>query len=367
MYTIANIRPFGHNVGNTAISFALRNKLYEHFGRFVTIIDYPATARYENNAKAGITKQTVYEINRFADGVIVGGGNLYENNEIEVDATALANLRPPLMLFSNSRGRIYGRDQKLQERTDVIPDSKLDNLVNAALISASRDSATHEYIKSRGGSDVIGYCPTIALGKYQNLLPVLPQGEHVGALISIRTPSLMNLPISQQSLVSKQIETAIVALKETGHERVRILCNDSRDLDFAVQFKGSLSVDPVYTNDVYQYLSMLTRCSMLVSYRLHATLPAISYGKPVVNITYDERAESLCTDLGVQKHSIKMVDPKLDSNARIDEMIRSGGYMSALDSERISRWENIAMHQDELLNEFKLAVSRYVTSLKAIT
>lgn len=365
MYTIANIRPVGHNVGNHAISFALRNKLYERFGRLVTVVDYPATSRYESSGKAGLTKETIHEINRFADGVIVGGGNLYENNEIEVDVTSLANLRPPLMLFSNSRGRIYGRDRKLQERTDVIPDSKLQHLVNAAAISASRDTATHEYIKSMGGSDVLGYCPTIDLHKYKSLLPELPRGEVVGALISIRTPSLMNLPISQQSSVQKQIETAILALRETGHERIRILCNDSRDLDFAVQFKGSLNVDPVFTGDVYQYLALLVECSMLVSYRLHATLPAISYGKSVVNITYDERAESLCEDLGVQKYSIKMIELGRDATARIDEMIRSGGYLSSEDDERKWTWRNIGVLQDELLDSFKDRVLQYVTAVKS--
>ena len=365
MYTIANIRPFGHNVGNTAISFALRNKLYERFGRLVTVIDYPATSRYESNAKAGLTKQTIYEINRFADGVIVGGGNLYENNEIEIDSTALANLRPPLMLFSNSRGRIYGRDRRLQERTDVIPDNKLQTLVNAATISASRDTATHEYITSLGCSDVIGYCPTINLDKYKGSLPSLPAGEVVGALISIRTPSLMNLPISEQSAVQKQIEQAILALREAGQDRVRILCNDSRDLDFAVQFKGSLNVDPIYTNDVYQYLALLANCSMLVSYRLHATLPAISYGVPVVNITYDERAESLCQDLGVQEHSIKMIASGRAVEGQIGELIHAGGYLSSADETRKRLWHNIGEKQNHLLDTFRDSVTHYVTTCKS--
>ena len=111
MYTIANIRPFGHNVGNTAISFAIKNMLYDTFGRLVTVIDYPATSKHESTAKAGLSKQTIHEINRFADGVIVGGGNLYENDEIDINHEALKHLKAPLMLFSNSRGRIYGRNR----------------------------------------------------------------------------------------------------------------------------------------------------------------------------------------------------------------------------------------------------------------
>ncbi|MBU25805.1 MAG: hypothetical protein CMD99_07220 [Gammaproteobacteria bacterium] len=360
MYTLANIRPFGHNVGNTAISFAMRHMLYEVFGRLVTIIDYPATSRYESTARAGLTKSTVHEINRFADGVIVGGGNLYENNEIEVDPVALANLKAPLMLFSNSRGRVYGRNGSLEERTDVISDQKLKSLVRASDISASRDTATYNYIRGLGENDRIGFCPTINLNGYKSFLPPLPDSEIVGSLISIRTPSLMNLPISQQNLVQKHIETAIYALRESGHNRVRILCNDSRDLDFAVQFKGAFSVDPVYTNDVYQYLSLISNCSMLVSYRLHASLPAIAFNKPVVNITYDERAESLCSDLGVLDSSIKMMDCGGDAGPMIDTLIREGGYISADDSLRKGKWASIHEDQIEILEEFKGLVEAYV-------
>ena len=131
-----------------------------------------------------------------------------------------------------------------------------------------------------------------------------------------------------------------------------------------MQFKGSLKVDPVYTSDVYQYLALLAKCSMLVSYRLHATLPAVSYGKPVVNVTYDERAESLCEDLEVQKHSIKMIDSNQDVTERIDEMIRRGGYVSSEDEGRKLKWKNIGVLQDELLDSFKEKVLQYVTAIK---
>lgn len=366
MFTIANIRPFGHNVGNTAISFAIKNMMYDSFGRLITVIDYPATSRHETTAKAGLSKQTIHEINRFADGVIIGGGNLYENNEIDVDPEALKHLIPPMMLFSNSRGRIYGRNNTLQERSDVISDSKLSNLVNKATISASRDSATHNYIKDNLGlDDVLGYCPTINLCDYEYLLPKLPENEEVGALISIRTPGLMNLPISKQSSIQGDIELSINALRESGHKRVRILCNDSRDLDFAVQFKGAMKADPLFTNDVYQYLSLIKNASMLVSYRLHATLPAVSFTTPVVNITYDERAESICQDLGILSESIKMVGNGSNTRDLIRNKIISGGYKSSTDKKRQAIWKDISATQKSLFDNFRNQIEDYVKSCKA--
>lgn len=356
MYTIVNIRPFGYNVGNHAIHFVLRHMLYETFGRLVSVIEYPATRKHESTAKAGLTAATVCEINRYADGVIVGGGNLYENNEIDVDQTALRALQPPLMLFSNSRGRIYDRHGVLAERSDVIDDSKLATLLKRADLSLSRDRATHEYLKSLNAHDRMGWCPTINLKRYEDRLPRLPDNEEVGTLISVRTPALMNVPYRFQSSIQSHIELAIDRLRSNGHRRIRILCNDSRDLDFATAFRYTKKVDAVYTNDVYQYLSLLRNARMVISYRLHATLPAISFGVPTVNIAYDERAQCLFDDLGLDKAYLDIVAlGDAFPEALVSEIDR-GGYMSG----DTSHWESITRTQFEGLSRFKEMVDHYL-------
>lgn len=326
MYTIAVIRPFGHNVGNHAINFALRHMLYESFGRLVSVIDYPATSKHESTVKAGLTPGTVHEINRCADGVIVGGGNLFENDELAVDARALAALQPPLLLFSNSRGRIYDRHGKLSERSDVMPDSKLRVLLSRADLSLSRDSATHRHLANIDDRDQLGWCPTISLNRYAKHLPILPEREDVGTLVSIRTPALMNIPYVLQSQIQAHIEAAIDQLRETGHRRIRLLCNDSRDLDFATAFRYTKQVDSVHTNDVYQYLSLIRSARLVVSYRLHATLPAVAYGTPVINIAYDERAQSLTDDLGITAASLNLVELGRGFVEALQGHITAGGY-----------------------------------------
>ena len=363
MYVIANIRPFGHNVGNTAINFAMRNMLYETFGRLVSIVEFPASSAHESTAKAGLTKKTIHEINRFADGVIIGGGNLYENDEISVDLNSLQSLLPPLMLFSNSRGRVYGRDLQLQERSDVISNSKLSHLVNAADISLSRDSATVEFIKNLGCNDKIGYCPTINIKNYIDRIPQVPDNEYVGALISIRTPSLMNIPVKYQGNVSDDINSFIDTLFKSGHKRVRILCNDSRDLDYAQQFKGTRHVDTLYTNDVYEYLSALKNATIIVSYRLHATLPSISLGTPVVNVTYDERAHCLSNDLSIGAAGSNMItDPNFRET--ICQKIQCGGYTYSDHQRNILQWSAISEMQYNELENFRRLVSDYVEKIK---
>ena len=46
-------------------------------------------------------QQTIYEINQYGDGVIVG--EIFENGELEVDINALETLEVPMMLFHLSR------------------------------------------------------------------------------------------------------------------------------------------------------------------------------------------------------------------------------------------------------------------------
>lgn len=362
MYTIANIRPLGFNVGNNAINFSLRYMLHEVFGRHVTIVDYPATSKHESTAKAGLTPSTVHEINRYADGVIVGGGNLYENDEVEVDPRALSSLQPPLLLFSNSRGKIYDRRGTLSNRSDVIPDSKLSALLDRADISLSRDSATHRYLSVINKKDSLGWCPTINLGRYKDNLPQLPDNEEVGTLISVRTPALMNIPYWFQTRIYNDIEKAIESLYEAGHKRVRILCNDSRDLDFASAFRYTKAVDFVYTSDVYQYLSLLKHATMVVSYRLHATLPAISFGTPVINITYDERAQSLIDDLDISSANLNLVELGADFTDKLKKMIEDGGYTAEAHTTVVSSWNEKSNFQFASLNRFKEMMKQYLNS-----
>ena len=84
MVNIFCIRPKGFNIGNDVIYQGTLAFLQASFGSQVNVISLPATSRYESQAKAGLTPRTVHEINQYGHGVIVGGGNLYENGELQV-------------------------------------------------------------------------------------------------------------------------------------------------------------------------------------------------------------------------------------------------------------------------------------------
>jgi polysaccharide pyruvyl transferase WcaK-like protein len=306
MITLFCIRPKGFNVGNDAIHIGLQYFLYQAFGQIVNLISLPATSRYESQAKAGLTARTIYEINQYGHGVIVGGGNLYENGELDINLDALETLEVPLMLFSLSRGRVYNRQHKLVDRTDAMPDRIIVALNRKATYSLTRDQATYDYLRHIGVEHCqLGGCPTIYLDQMVEHLPQLPARETASTFISVRNPALMSIPLHKQARLHNDILAMIDFLQQEGIEDIRLLCHDHRDIPFAASFPG---IDYVYTGDVYSYLALLRSCRFNISYRLHATLPCLAFERPTIKISYDERALSLMDTVGMASWNIDMID-----------------------------------------------------------
>lgn len=347
MVTLFCIRPKGFNVGNDAIFMGMQHFLQEAFGQVVNIITLPATSRYESQAKAGLTARTIHEINLYGHGVIVGGGNLYENGELEVNLDSLRTLQVPLFLFSLSRGRIYNRRHELIDRTDVMPDRILQAINQKASLSLARDEVTHSYLNGLGLDQVqLGGCPTIFLDKQLWRLPRLPEVDQTGVLISIRTPDLMNIPLSKQAQVRGDVERIIAFLRAEGHSKIRLLCHDHRDVAFAASFTD---IEYVYTSDVYTYLALLRSCSLNISYRLHATLPSLAFGTPTIKITYDERALSLMETVGYGGWNINMMASG-DLLADVQDRYRRLDELPQLKHANQGIWSG---HYETMLNSFR--------------
>lgn len=305
MFNLFCIRPKGFNIGNEAIFMGLQHFIHAAFGQVVNLISLPATSRYESQAKGGLTAKTIYEINQYGHGVIVGGGNLYENGELDVTLDALKSLEVPLMLFSLSRGRIYNRRNELVERTDVMPDRVLKALHERANYSLARDGATHAHLLALGCAKAqLGACPTLFLNRLSGHLPPLFARDRGEVLISIRHPGLMNIPLQKQAQVVDDIRGIVAGLRALGRSDIRLLCHDHRDLAFAASFPD---LEYVYTGDIYTYLSLLRGCALNITYRLHSALPCFSFGTPAIHIGYDERANSLMAAVGLDAWNIDMV------------------------------------------------------------
>lgn len=305
MSTLFCIHPHGFNVGNHAIHLALRGMLDRTFGELVNLVSIPATTRFESHGRAGLSASVVHEINQYADGVIVGGGNLLENGQLDVNLTALEALEPPMMLFSLSRGRIHNRRGRLVDRTDVMSDATIRALHARAMCSVARDRATFEHLASIGCERlVLGGCPTITLGDDAETLPAIPTADRHAVLLSIRTPDLMNIPLEARAKVRDQVASLAEMLARRTGVTPRLLCHDHRDIPFAASFPG---LPYVWTGDVTRFLGLLRHARLCVSFRLHAALPCLAMGTPFVNISYDERSSSVMDTIGMRDWDVPLL------------------------------------------------------------
>jgi polysaccharide pyruvyl transferase WcaK-like protein len=301
MLNLYSVRPKGFNIGNDAIFIALGHFIRGAFTQPFNLITLPATTRYESQRKGGLTAQTIYEINRNGGGVIVGGGNLYENNELEIDAVALQALSKPLMICSVSRGKVYDENRQLVDRTNVMPDDKIRLLHSRAQISLSRDIATTEYLGHIGCNTSLGGCPTLFMNEIpQHFVPMLGN-ERTDALISIRSPNLMSIPVRRQYETRDVVIQLLDLLKIKGYKNVKLLCHDHRDIEFANSIPD---VQYFYTDDVYTYLTLLRNTGVCISFRLHAFLPCLSFDIPAINISYDQRSLSMMETIGMTDWNI---------------------------------------------------------------
>jgi polysaccharide pyruvyl transferase WcaK-like protein len=339
----------GINIGNDIIFIALKKFIYKAFGNDVNFITIPAKG-FGAGGKAGLTKSTIYDINSYGDGVIVGGGNLYENGELDVDLDALQALQVPLMLFSLSWGRIYSRKRQLVTRTDSTPASTLLRLHKRANVSLVRDLATGQHLERIGVENhEVGGCPTLFLERKEPAqMPNLPWDVKSTALISIRNPSLMCIPVGYQARVYESVKTIIQLLTQYGYRDVRLLCHDHRDLTFASAFPDT---PHIFTEDVSACLALLQSCALNVTYRLHSFLPCLALNTPAIKISYDERALSLIDTIGFGEWNIDMIRENDPMQLVADRL----GRLSDLESLRArahDRWAVLRQRMERACYKF---------------
>lgn len=359
MINIFCVRPTRFSIGNDAINLALRRLLKDAFDQPINLIQVPAIERDGQGWHSGLLARTIHEMNLYGHGVIVGGGNLYENGQLDVDVHALAELRPPLLLCSLSYGRIYDHRRDLRRRTDAMPDDVIIELHRAAFRSIARDEATYRHLHGLGLRDVVlGGCPTMSLGR---MLPVenpKPEARNE-VLISIRNPELMSVSLKDQARVRLEIERIIKAAHSQGFDGVRLLCHDKRDMTFAASLGD---YDYILPDDVESYFQLLRRAALVVSFRLHAFLPCIAFGIPSINISYDERSLSLVRTLGLEEWDIDFVREP-DVAAVVMDRMNHLAQLDAILQESRATWHALETAMHSSIRDFAAAAMSYSGAL----
>jgi polysaccharide pyruvyl transferase WcaK-like protein len=165
----------------------------------------------------------------------------------------------------------------------------------------------------------------------------------------------MSVPIGHRIRIEDQIRAMAQHLRQRGYERISLLCHDHRDIPFAASF-GDL--DYIYTDDVYEYLSLLRHARLNITYRLHSFLPCLSYGTPAIKISYDQRATSVLEMIGMDEWNVDMIrdpDPLSAVLGRIDRLDELAGHCERA----AGAWSELRTTQIENVGAFADSVREY--------
>jgi len=290
------VRPTTRNIGNDLIGYATTELLYEVFGEATNIVSIPAL---KGPQFGGLVPRQIYDMNRLADAVIVGGGNLFENGQLSYDVQAVNALRRPMMLMGLSHGRITGRDGQMEDRTDALSPAAIRHLVEHAKVAMVRDTGSQEILADLGAKVTVGGCPTL-------YLPPTAEGEAArgGVIISVRHPMRMSVPATLQWRIAEDLRRLISALRTEYAQPVYLACHDYIDLEFAAGFPEA---SPMYFDEVGRYIEALRTCKLHVSYRLHGFLPCLAMGSHSINLSYDERGRSMLSTIGMASWDVDLM------------------------------------------------------------
>lgn len=356
MINLFSIRPKGFNIGNDVIYLGVNHFVRMVFKQNYNVISLPATGKYESQKKSGLSSQTIYEINQFGHGVIIGGGNLYENGELDANPIALNALEKPMMVFSVSRGKIYNNNKVLVDRTDVMSDEKIKLINKHCIVSLSRDKATDDHLNGLNIHSVVGGCPTLFINEIpQHLVPLL-DADKTDALISVRTPTLMSIPVDYQYEMRQQFMDLINLLRKKGYQNIKFLCHDHRDIPFAASFKG---IEYLYTEDVYTYLTYLRNTRLNLTYRLHSFIPCLAYDVPTIKISYDQRAVSMLETLKMDQWNINLINENVLSE--VERRIDSIGDLQNIKGQNQNHWQDL---RKIMLNGCEVFANEVLKSIK---
>ncbi|MEA2217815.1 MAG: hypothetical protein QOJ35_441 [Solirubrobacteraceae bacterium] len=300
---IFTFRPCTTNIGNDLIALAIEGLLDVAWPGPLDVVALPSAGSGRGAKTAGMSAANVYEANLLADAVLVGGGNVFENGALDVDANALDALQPPLAVVAASTGRVRGRDGWLARRTDGSPPERVAHVCRLADPLLVRDEATAAYLAELGiDHATVAGCPSLFLDRF---VADLPRGddELAGtALLSLRNPQLMSVSYAEQGRVQRDVRRLVDGLRE-DYDRVALLCHDYQDLAFAAGFED---VEVRYTEDPRRLIGWLRGCAVAAGYRLHGFLASVALGVKAVHVSYDERGESMLETLDLRAFDVPL-------------------------------------------------------------
>lgn len=308
---ILHLFPDTKNLGDHFVQIGIQRLLRENLPQH-TYSTLPCQANRDGDP-AGIDETTVDQIND-SDLLVIGGSNILETSEgrwgVHVDLAIVPLVKPPVLVLGVGSGwsfafpKIPALSGNAAEEITAVMESSIGISVRDHLTKRVLDSA------EIGGSVVTG-CPALQLvpGSRPTSPPLvgvsfLPKRMYQPRSLNPRTRR--SPTYQRRRLITKGFLRLLDALDRDDINH-RVLVHDEEDLPHAHQLLGS---GYFYSPDPNALLDEIKDCAVVVGFRLHACIAAISFGIPGIPILADGRALSFVETLGLIEASVP-VDPAM--------------------------------------------------------
>jgi hypothetical protein len=300
-YIIHHYCPHTFNAGDHFVVRAIREHLKQHIPQAVFVPKACADNRGWGKP-IGLRGENVEFSNRYADAVIVGGSDQYNNWSLRIRKEEIGRLIPPLFLIGlGVSSRSIDAPPRI-DRASYLEDIRAVN--EKAELSSVRDDYTQRFLENLGFRNaVVTGCPSMYL--FNREFACNPGGP---VALTFPFPVVRTADEAAYAALVDSIGGILQTVRTLGANPV-IACHDDRDVTVAQQIFPEEQI--FFSNYVEDVIDFYDTSSMVVGSRLHASILASGMGIPFLNINLDVRGKGFTETFGLEDWNLDIDSPDL--------------------------------------------------------
>lgn len=294
--------PHTFNAGDHFVIRSIRKHL-THFLPEAVFVPKPCAHNRGWGAPVRLTGPNIEFSNKYADAVIVGGSDQYNNWSLRIRKDEVDKLIPYLYLIGlGVSSKSLGAPPHI-DNPRYLEDIRVTN--ETARLSSVRDKATSKFLRNLGyDKAVVTGCPAMYLFDK----PFYLKSEGVVA-ITFPFPVVRAQNKELFKFLVHCVQGILDMVRKEGLEPV-IVCHDDRDVPVAQrQFPNERIFFSNYVDAVIEFYQQV---KVVIGSRLHATILASGLGIPFININLDARGMGFSNTFGLESWNVNATDPDLE-------------------------------------------------------
>ena len=285
-----------NNVGDAAVVLAIRELVDKHTG------GNRWTSEFLDQLRSPLSRRMISKINR-NDLAVIGGGGLYSEHALPLDASALAAVKIPIVVFGAGYNEHLGG-----ESLDEAQLQSLRELNERAALSSVRDEVSRKLLERLGFKVPVTGDPALFLASRKTALRLqapprigLNLATHGWRLQDQYLPALLDTLTTVGEELRREYKAQLFYLVHTRAER-----KVAREL--RRRLPGLLVCHPSAPRLLYVYQQL----DLVVSMMLHSSIFGLAAAVPVINVAYDRKNHAFMQSIGHPERCVDLDEATAD-------------------------------------------------------